>query len=91
VTAGSQASQRGRYQLRSPSRRITAGTSTPRTTVASSRIAAARPTPTIFKVTSDRVAKIANTATITTAALVTTPAERRMPCSMAAWVEAPRS
>ena len=40
---GSLDSQRGRYQLRSPSRAMTDGSSTPRTTVASSSTATARP------------------------------------------------
>jgi hypothetical protein len=42
---GSHSSHRGRYQFHSPSF-IVAGSSTPRTIVASIRIAAARPTPT---------------------------------------------
>ena len=42
---GSHSSQRGRYQLRSPSSFIVAGRSTARTSVASIRIAAASPTP----------------------------------------------
>ncbi len=48
----------------------------PRTIVASIRIAAARPTPSCFISSSRSVAKIANTATITSAALVTVPAGR---------------
>ena len=42
---GNQRSWRGRYQLRSPSSFIAAGSSTARTSVASSRMATARPTP----------------------------------------------
>ena len=45
LARGSQASQLGRYQLRSPSSFIVAGSSTPRTTVASIRTATASPTP----------------------------------------------
>ena len=42
---GNQRSRRGRYQLRSPSSFMAAGSSTARTSVASSRMATARPTP----------------------------------------------
>ena len=44
-TSATSAAARGRYQLRSPSSFIVAGSSTARTSVASSRIATARPTP----------------------------------------------
>ena len=47
--------------------------------VASIRIAAARPTPICLNSIADRLAKIANTATITAAALVTTPAVLLIP------------
>ena len=53
------------------------------------RIAAARPTPIIFISIIDRVAKIANTETITAAALVTTPAVSAMPRSTARRVGRP--
>src|SRR6516165_1347868 len=76
---GSQDSQRGRYQLRSPRRDIDAGISTPRTTVASMRTAAARATPNILNSITDSVAKMENTATMITAALVTTPALPAIP------------
>jgi len=59
--------------------------------VASIRIAAASPTPISLKSRKERVAKIANTATITAAALVTTPAVVRSPCETAASVDIPRS
>jgi hypothetical protein len=72
-------SERGRYQFRSPSNAITAGSSTARTTVASSRTAAASPNPSSFNETSGIVRNSENTATITTAALVMTPAVRTMP------------
>ena len=77
--------------MRSPSSFIAAGSSTARTSVASMRIAAARPTPIILNSTELSVAKIANTATITIAALVTTPAVERMPCATASSVDSPRS
>ena len=68
-----------------------AGSSTARTIVASIRIATARPTPICLNSSSDSVAKIANTATITTAALVTTPAVLLIPCATASSVRMPRS
>src|SRR5215831_5996265 len=55
---GSQDSQAGRYQLRSPSSDIAAGMSTPRTTVASMSTAAAIATPNILNSISDSVAKM---------------------------------
>ena len=51
VRPGSLDSQPGRHQHRSPSRVMAAGRRTPRTTVASSRMAAARPTPSILSST----------------------------------------
>src|SRR5262249_60607962 len=68
---GSQDSQRGRYQLRSPSRDIAAGMSTPRTTVASMSTAAAIATPDILNSISDSVAQMEDTPTMVTAPLVT--------------------
>src|SRR5262249_2942446 len=76
---GSQSSRLGRYQFHSPSSFIAAGSRTPRTRVASSRTAVARPTPIILNSIMLSVPKIENTATITTAALVTTPAVCLMP------------
>ena len=61
-------------QARSPSSARAAGSSMPRTTVASMRTAAAIPTPRIFRSISDSVAKTEKTATMINAALVTTPA-----------------
>jgi hypothetical protein len=55
---------------------MTAGTSSPRTIVASRKIATASPTPSCLIEMTERVAKVEKTATITIAALVTTPAER---------------
>ena len=52
---------------------------TPRTTSASTSTATARPRPSSFISTMCSDAKIANTDTITKAALVTVPAERVMP------------
>ena len=79
---------RGRYQFQSPSSFIAAGSSTARTIVASIRIAAARPKPSCFMSTVESVTKIANTATITVAAAVTTPAVDLIPCATASSVEA---
>ncbi len=59
--------------------------------VASIRIAAARPTPISFMSITGRIAKTLNTATITAAALVTTPAVVLMPCATASSVPSPRS
>lgn len=58
---------------------MVAGNSTPRTSVASTSTATARPTPSCLNSSIDNVAKMLNTATITTAALVTTPADRETP------------
>jgi len=43
-----------------------------------------------LKITSESVAKIANTETITTAALVTTPAVLLMPCEVVRTDHSPR-
>ena len=55
------------------------------------RTATARPTPIILKSSALSVAKIANTAIITTAALVTTPAVDLMPWLTASSVRMPPS
>src|SRR6266487_1379717 len=86
---GSQRSHRGKCQQRSPRTAMAAGTSTPRTMLASSRTATAMPTPNILKETRERVAKIEKTATMISAALVTTPALALMPPTIASWVLAP--
>src|SRR6478735_74454 len=70
-------------QPRSPSRATTAGSATPRTRVASSSTAAARPTPSCLNVMTPRVAKMENTATMTIAALVTVPAVAATPSAAA--------
>src|SRR6266542_2594528 len=88
---GSHCSQPGRYQFRSPSSFIVAGRSTARTSVASIRIAAASPTPNCLKNSSERAAKIEKTATMTIAALATTPAVDLIPSAMASSMLAPRS
>lgn len=77
--------------MASPSSTITDGSNTARMIVASSSTAAARPTPSSLSETSGRVANRANTATITTAALVITPAVRPIPAVTAARVDSPRS
>src|SRR5207244_3720162 len=91
ATRGSHSSQLGRYQFRSPSSFIVEGTSTARTSVASIRMAAARPMPIILKSIIASVAKIEKTATITIAALVTTLAVDLMPWATASSVFMPRS
>ena len=70
---------------------MAAGRRTPRTSVASIRTAAARPTPIILNSTMLSEPKIENTATITTAALVTTPAVCLIPNATASSVFIPRS
>ena len=70
---------------------MVAGSSTARTSVASIRIAAARPTPICFMSCELLRAKVENTATITTAALVTTPAVLLIPWATAFSVLMPRS
>src|SRR5262245_12154254 len=90
-TFGSHSNQLGRYQFQSPSSFIVAGSSTARTTVASSSTATASPTPIIFMSTNPSVAKIAKTATMTTAALVTTLAVERIPWETACSVVMPLS
>jgi hypothetical protein len=75
-------SQLGRYQFRSPSNFIVAGSRTPLIGVASITIAAASPTPICLNSMKLSVAKMENTATITIAALVTVPAVEPMPRSV---------
>ena len=53
--------------------------------------ATAMPTPKILNSMMDKVAKIENTATMITAALVTTPALRAMPLVTASLADAPPS
>jgi hypothetical protein len=65
------------------------GTRIPRTIVASSSTAKASPTPSILTSMKDSVAKMENTATMMTAALVTTPALPAMPPITASWALAP--
>ena len=59
--------------------------------VASIRIAAASPTPNCLKISIESVAKTAKTQTITSAALVTTPAVVLIPWEIARSVLMPRS
>ena len=70
---------------------MVAGSRTARTMVASIRTAVASPTPIILKSSELSVAKMPNTATITAAALVTTPAVALMPVATASSVRLPRS
>ena len=76
-------SSRPGHQARSPSSTRAAGSITSRIRVASIRIDAARATPIIFISSMLRVMKMANTETITAAALVITPAVSVMPRSTA--------
>ena len=73
VSDGTHSSQRGMYQFQSPSSFIVAGSRTPRMTVASISTASASPTPSCFIMISCSVPKIAKTATMMIAALVTVP------------------
>src|SRR5688500_12380338 len=70
---GSQPSDFGSHQFRSPRSFIVAGSSTPRMIVASMRTAAARPTPICLNIRNESVANTANTPTMTIAALVIVP------------------
>ncbi len=79
------------FHRRSPSRDSAAGSSTPRTTVASSSTAAAIVMPNSLNSMIDSVAKIENTATMIAAALVTTPALLAIPCVIASRADSPRS
>ena len=81
----------GRYQFQSPSSFIVAGRSTARTIVASIRIAAASPTPICLKIMNDSTPKTEKTQTMTSAALVITPAVVLIPCAIASSVVSPRS
>ena len=81
----------GRYQFQSPRSFIVAGSSTARTSVASMRTAAARPTPICFMSTMLSVAKVAKTPTMMIAALVTVEAVALMPCATASSVFMPLS
>src|SRR5690606_24899445 len=72
-------SHRGSHQLRSPSSSMVAGTSSIRTMVASSRIAAARPVPISFITRSFSRMKLPNTNTMIAAAAVMTLAVAARP------------
>jgi predicted nucleic acid-binding protein len=63
----------------------------PRTMVASMRTAAAVPTPRIFRSISGSVVKMENTATMMSAALVTTPALDATPPTIACFGDEPRA
>ena len=81
--------RRGSRQARSPSRERPAGSSTPRTIVASMSTAAAMVTPNSLNSISPSVAKMENTATMIAAALVTTPALDEIPSMTDALGELP--
>ncbi len=77
ATLGSHSSQAGKYQFQLPSRRIVAGTSTERTTVASTETATASPKPNCCIITSSPSAKPPKTATMIKAApVINRPVER---------------
>ncbi len=78
-TCGSHSSQAGRYQLRSPSSCIAAGTSTERTIVASTSSAIAIPKPICWNITSSPAAKPRKTATMISAAPVMIRPVEEMP------------
>jgi hypothetical protein len=82
---------RGSHQFQSPRSFMLAGSRTPRMSVASSRTANARPTPICLNIIQDSDPKIANTQTITSAALVTTPAVFLIAWDTASSVFMPRS
>jgi hypothetical protein len=80
---------RGSHQLLRPSSRITAGTSSIRTTVASTRIAADMPIPKDFMVTSSSAISAAKTTIMMVAAAVITRPVPARPVRMArslSWV-----
>lgn len=64
---------------------MVAGTSTSLTTVASIRIATARPSPSIFTVGSSPSTNPENTETMISAAHVMTRAVLASPCTIASW------
>ena len=88
--AGHPGQPAGRYQVRSPNRARTAGSRIPRTTrgVDQHRGGQAEAED-LQRGSADRVAKIENTATMITAALVTTPALLAMPPTTASGVRPP--
>lgn len=88
---GSHSSHFGRYQFQSPSRCIVAGSSTARTSVALEQDGGREAEAELLHVHRRQGGEIANTATITTAAEVTTPAVWWMPPATASSVLAPRS
>src|SRR5438093_7112665 len=88
---GSRSRNFGRYQFHSPRSFIDAGSSTARTIVASISTAAASPTPASLMSSDESDPKSAKTATITSAALVTTPAVTVIPCRTASSVGIPAS
>ena len=79
----SRSSHRGSHQLRSPSSSIVAGTSTMRTTVASTNTAVARPMPASLRNTASSITKAPNTVTMIAAAAVITRAVLASPSATA--------
>jgi hypothetical protein len=84
TSGSSRSSHPGSHQLRSPSSFIVAGTSTIRTTVASSSTAVANPTPNILTIGSSPSTKAPNTLIMMRAAEVMTRAVAEMPSTTAA-------
>ena len=93
LQVGSHWSQRGRYQLRSPSQRMVAGISSTRTRVASRRERDAMPKPICCNATSWPVANAMKTTMMMAAAPVTSRAVDATPWTMASavWSEASRA
>src|SRR5215204_604495 len=85
-TSGSQVSQEGRYQLRSPRSFIVAGTRTERTMVASISSATAMPKPICWNAIVSPIAKPQKTAMMMSAAPVMRRAVEPMPKEIAAFV-----
>jgi hypothetical protein len=80
----------GAHQFQSPISRIVAGTSSPRTIVASIRTARARPNPILLMITMSATMNAPKTTTMIAAAPVITVAVRSSPRATAAVAE-PRS
>ena len=86
MSGSRRSSQLGSHQLRSPISCIVVGTSTSRTIVASSAIATASPMPISLTCGTPVPAKIANTATMISAALEIVRALADRPWATACWV-----
>ena len=90
ATLGSHRSHRGRYQLRSPSSASAAGHADPPHDGGIDEYRERQPDADHLQVDVDSEAKIEKTATMITAALVTTPAPVEIPPTTACLVDSPR-